>query len=213
MAEKVLELLSARRGHFLLESGHHGDRWFDLESLCLHPRRVQDVAAGLTEPLSRLKVDAVCGPLVEGAFVALLVAFRLNVRFTYSERFSRPAEGGLFPAGYRIPAPLRDGLRGTRVAIVNDVINAGSAVRGTFDDLRDCGATVVAISALLVLGTAAPEFAASQSVPLHAITTLPNNLWLPSECPLCSARVPLEDIAGFAVTLPTRGPGRQGLLG
>jgi len=32
MAENVLELLSARRGHFLLESGHHGDLWFDLEA-------------------------------------------------------------------------------------------------------------------------------------------------------------------------------------
>jgi hypothetical protein len=30
--ETVLELLSARNGHFLLESGHHGDLWLDLES-------------------------------------------------------------------------------------------------------------------------------------------------------------------------------------
>jgi orotate phosphoribosyltransferase len=206
MREQVLELLSARQGHFLLESGHHGDRWLDLESLFLHPQRVRDVAAALVEPLSRLKVDAVCGPLVEGAFVALLVAPRLNVLFTYSERFARPAEDGLFPAGYRIPAPLRERLRGKRVAIVNDVINAGSAVRGTFDDLRDCGASVVAISAPLVLGTAAPAFASGKGVPLHAIATLPNNLWPPSDCPLCAARVALEDTAGFAVTLPTSGP-------
>jgi orotate phosphoribosyltransferase len=68
--EQVLELLSARKGHFLLESGHHGDLWLDLESLCLRPQRVQIVAAELAEPLSKLGVDAVCGPLVEGAFVA-----------------------------------------------------------------------------------------------------------------------------------------------
>ena len=121
MQEQVLELLSARKGHFLLESGHHGDLWLDLESLCLRPRRVQIAAAELAEPLSKLEVDAVCGPLVEGAFVALMVALLLNVQFTYSERFARSAEGGLFPAGYRVPAPLREGLRGKRVAIVNDV--------------------------------------------------------------------------------------------
>ena len=57
--------------------------------------------------------------------MALMVALLLNVQFTYSERFARSAEGGLFPAGYRVPAPLREGLRGKRVAIVNDVINAG----------------------------------------------------------------------------------------
>ena len=127
MQEQVLELLSARKGHFLLESGHHGDLWLDLESLCLRPQRVQIVAAELAEPLSKLGVDAVCGPLVEGAFVALMVALLLNIHFTYSERFARVAEGRLFPvgypAGYRVPAPLREGLRGRRVAIVNDVID------------------------------------------------------------------------------------------
>lgn len=205
MHEKVLELLSARKGHFLLESGHHGDLWLDLESLCLHPRRVQTVAAELAGSLSALAVDTICGPLVEGAFVALMVALQLGVQFTYSERFARPAESGLFPAGYRVPAPLREGLRGKRVAIVNDVINAGSAVRGTFADLEQCGATVVAISALLVLGTAAPAIASSKGVPLQSVATLPNNLWTPSECPLCTSGVSLEDIAAFASTVPTQG--------
>jgi orotate phosphoribosyltransferase len=155
--------------------------------------------------LSKLGVDAVCGPLVEGAFVALMVALLLNVQFTYSERFARVAEGRLFPAGYRVPAPLREGLRGKRVAIVNDVINAGSAMRGTFADLQNCGAVVVDISALLVLGTAAPAFASSKGIPLRSVATLPNVLWTPSECPLCVSRVLLEDIAAFAVAFPAQG--------
>jgi orotate phosphoribosyltransferase len=202
--EQVLALLSARKGHFLLESGHHGDLWLDLESLCLRPQRARIVAAELAERLSKLEIDAVCGPLVEGAFVGLMVALQLNVQFTYSERFARSAASGLFPAGYRIPAPLREGLRDKRVAIVNDVINAGSAMRGTFNDLQDCGAIVVAIGALLVLGTAAPVFASGKGVPLRSVATLPNDLWTPSECPLCASKIPLEDIAAFAVTLPPR---------
>jgi orotate phosphoribosyltransferase len=153
--EQVLNLLSARKGHYPLESGHHGELWLDLESLCLHPPRVQELAAAIAYPLSSLGVDAVCGPLVEGAFVGLLVALQLNVQFTYSERFSRPTDDGLFPFGYRIPTPLRSGLRGKRVALVNDVINAGSAIKATFEDLQDCGAKVIGISALLILGTAA----------------------------------------------------------
>jgi orotate phosphoribosyltransferase len=203
--EQVLELLSARKGHFLLESGHHGDLWLDLESLCLHPRRVQIAAGPLVDPLSKLELDAVCGPLVEGAFVGLMMALLLDVQFTYSERFAQSAEGGLFPAGYRIPLRLREGLRGKRVAIVNDVINAGSAMRRTFADLQNCGAIVVAIGALLVLGTAAPAFASSKGVPLRSVATLPNNLWTPFECPLCAEGVPLEDIAAFAIALPTQG--------
>jgi orotate phosphoribosyltransferase len=200
MQQEVLELLSGRRGHFLLESGHHGDFWLDLETLCLHPQRAQALAVKLAAPLSGLRLDAVCGPLVEGAFVAVLVALQLDTEFTYSERFVRPAADGLFPAGYRVPAPLRETLRGKRVAIVNDVTNAGSAVRGTFADLKDCGANVVAISSLLVLGSAAAEFAASKNVPLHTLATLPNNLWTASECPLCASGIPLQDVAAFAAT-------------
>jgi orotate phosphoribosyltransferase len=201
MQKKVLELLSGRQGHFLLESGHHGDLWFDLETLCLQPQRAQAVAAELTAPLSDLQLDAVCGPLVEGAFVALMVALQLDTQFTYSERFVCPAADGLFPAGYRVPAPLREGLRGKRVAIVDDVINAGSAIRGTFADLEECGANVVAISAFLVLGSAAAKFAASKNVPLHNVATLPNNLWTASECPLCESGIPLQDVATLATTL------------
>jgi orotate phosphoribosyltransferase len=200
---RVLELLSARKGHFLLESGHHGDLWLDLESLCLHPRKVRDVVAELAEPLSKLRVDAVCGPLVEGAFVGLMTALELGVQFTYAERFARPSEDGLFPAGYRIPAPLREGLRGQRVAIVNDVINAGSAMRGAFADLEASGAVVVDISALLVLGSAASAFASGKGVRLRSAATLPNTLWTPSDCPLCASAVPLEDVAAFSVALPT----------
>jgi orotate phosphoribosyltransferase len=201
MQQEVMELLSGRQGHFLLESGHHGDFWLDLETLCLEPQRAQALAARLIAPLSALQLDAVCGPLVEGAFIAILVALQLDTQFVYSERFVRPTADGLFPAGYRVPAPLRAGLRGKRVAIVNDVTNAGSAVIGTFADLEECGANVVAISTLLVLGSAAGKFAASKNVPLHTIATLPNNLWTASDCPLCKSGIPLQDVAAFATTL------------
>jgi orotate phosphoribosyltransferase len=201
MEERVLELLSARRGHFLLESGHHGDLWLDLENLCLRPPLVKSIATQLARSISNMSVDAVCGPLVEGAFVGMMVALELNVDFTYSERFARPSESGLFRAGYRIPPSLRPGLRGKRVAIVNDVINAGSAVRGTFEDLVACGATVAAISALLVLGTAASEYASSKGVALKSLAEMPNNLWIPAQCPLCASGVPLEDVAGFSSIL------------
>ncbi len=201
MQKKVLELLSGREGHFLLESGHHGDLWLDLETLCLHPRRAQALAVELSALLSDLQLDAVCGPLVEGAFVALMVAGQLDIQFTYSERFARPTADGLFPAGYRVPAGLCQGLRGKRVAIVNDVVNAGSAIRGTFADLEECGANVVAIGTLLVLGSAAAEFAAGRNVPLHSVATLPNHLWTASECPLCESGIPLQDVAAFAATL------------
>lgn len=97
MSDKsVLDLLSARRGHFLLESGHHGDLWLDLETLCLQPQRVQEIAAELADQVSSMNADVVCGPLVEGAFVGILVALQLSLPFVYSERFARAAEADSF---------------------------------------------------------------------------------------------------------------------
>ena len=192
MQDDILSLLPMRKGHFRLESGHHGDLWLNLERLCLHPERVQPLAAELARRLSGHDVHIVCGPLVEGAFVALMVASELDVEFVYSERLAPSQNDGLYPVAYRLPGALRDAVRGKRVAIVNDVINAGSAVRGTFADLLDCGAQPVAVGALLVLGSSAASFAADQQVVLESLATLPNSLWLPSECPLCSSGVPLD---------------------
>ena len=152
-----------------------------MERLCLQPRRAQAVSVGLTAPLSELQLGAVCGPLVEGAFVALMLALQLDVQFTYSEKFGHPAAEGLFPAGYRVPASLREGLRGKRVAIVDDVINAGPRSGEHFADLEECGANIVAISTLLALGSVAAKFAASKNVPLYNVATLPSNLWTASE--------------------------------
>jgi orotate phosphoribosyltransferase len=191
MHDDVLTLMPARRGHFLFESGHHGDLWLDLELLCLTPDRVRPLAARLAARLASYEIDAVCGPLVEGAFVALMVASELGVPFSYAERFEHPKRGGLFPVEYRIPRALRARVRDKRVAIVNDVINAGSAVRGTLADLGACAARPVAIGAVLVLGSAAARLAAERGVALETLASLPNNLWTPAECPLCVRGIPL----------------------
>jgi orotate phosphoribosyltransferase len=134
----------------------------------------------------------VCGPLVEGAFVALLVSLEVGCDFAYAERFADTTREGLYPVEYRLPKALQTAVKDKRVAIVNDVINAGSAVRGTFSDLQALGANVVAIGALLVLGDAITEFAAEHNAALELLEQMPNNLWTPSECPLCAAGMPLE---------------------
>jgi orotate phosphoribosyltransferase len=191
--QQVLALLPSRRGHFRLESGHHGSLWLDLELLCHRPELISGLGDRLSVALSAHKVEMVCGPLVEGAFIALMVATRLGVPFTYSVP-SPPATEGLFPVRYTVPGGLRSRVRGRRVAVVNDVINAGSAVRATIADLLECGATPVAIGALAVLGELASRLAAETGTMLETIATMPNEIWTPSECPLCARGVALTDL-------------------
>jgi orotate phosphoribosyltransferase len=192
MEEELLHLLAARKGHFRFESGHHGDLWLDLPRLYLRPGRLFGYATKLARRLAAHGVEAVCGPLVEGAFLAQMVAQELDVEFYFAEQFIRPRSDGLYPVGYRIPEALRPSVFGKRTAVVDDVINAGSAVRGAFADLQACSATPVALGALLVLGQPGSAFAASEGVPLESLGYLPNVLWEPSTCPLCAAGAPLE---------------------
>ncbi len=191
----MLDLLPVRRGHFRFESGHHGSLWLDLELLCLQPRRLRPLATALAERLAPYGAECVCGPLVESAFVAQLVAAELDLRFAYTRPALRPEAAGLFPVAYQLPVPLRPAVAGRRVAIVNDVINAGSAVRGTLADLRRYGARPLAIGTLAVLGTAAATFARHEGLALETLATLPADLWPPEACPLCAAGRPLDGAA------------------
>ena len=188
---EVARLLPARRGHFLLESGHHGDLWLDLETLCLDPAPVRALARRLGDRLRRHRPEMVCGPLVEGAFVGLMTAEHLALPFTYAEP-RRAASEGLFPVAYRLPPALRARVEGRRVAVVNDVVNAGSAVRGTLSDLRACGAHPVVIGTLAVLGSAAQRLAHDEDVALEHLAALANAIWTPEDCPLCARGLPLS---------------------
>ncbi len=193
MQAELMNLVHARRGHFRLESGHHGDLWLDLELLCLRPRRIQPFVAELARRLGAYRIDAVCGPLVEGAFVGLMVANELDVEFFYAEQFSKPKGSELFPVTYQLPTALRQRINGKRVAIVNDVINAGSAVRGTYFDLKSCGADTVALASLLTLGDAPKSLADEWNIDLITIGSQPNSIWKPDECPLCAEGTALDN--------------------
>jgi orotate phosphoribosyltransferase len=191
--EELLGMLACRRGHFRLESGHHGDLWLDLDSLFLQPTRLRRFAAALALRLGDLTIEAVCGPLVGGAFLAQAVAAELGVEFYYTQRVAPPS-GNLDSAKYRLPDTLRPRIGGKKVAIVDDAINAGSAVRATYLDLQACGARPAAVGALLVLGRSAARLADGWNVPLEGIAHLPNELWRPEACPLCAAGMPLQTV-------------------
>ena len=207
--KEVAGLLPWRKGHFRFESGHHGDTWLNLELLCVRPEPIEQLAAVLADCLSQQRPDVVCGPLVEGAFVALMVARRLKVPFTYAERFdlsavARSAEvdrsDEMFRVSYRLPGRQRDLVAGKRVVIINDVIGAGSAVLGTLKDLYECGADPVAIGTLATRGSSASVLARENGLVLETLASFPGEMWKPSECPMCAAGVPLTDESTPAIT-------------
>jgi orotate phosphoribosyltransferase len=133
-----------------------------------------------------------------GAFLGQMMAEELDVEFCFAEQFPQPSKDGLFPVGYHVPASLRSRIKSKRVAVVDDAINAGSAVRGAIEDLKACGAQPVAIGALLRLGNRAADLARAEAVPLVTLMRIESgSLWSPAACPLCRAGTPLDDRRGI----------------
>jgi orotate phosphoribosyltransferase len=186
-----------RVGHFALESGHHGRRWLDLELLFHSPREVRPFVEELAAKVAPYQPELICGPLVEGAFVGLLVAESLGIDFAYAQRQPDPSSSDLFSVDYALPKALREGVKGRRVAVVNDVINAGSAVRGALADLAECGAHPVVLAALLALGDAPNNLAVQVGLPLEVLASDTNEIWAPGGCPLCANGAPLTPHPGF----------------
>ena len=194
-ASQFLSLVNGQRGHFLYESGYHSDLWLDLETLCHRPTEIQPLIQELCREVEEMKPEVICGPLVEGGLLALLAARELGLAFVYSLRLGETPGTTMFPIAYELPKALKPAVAGKRVAVVNDVISAGSAVRGTWQSLKESGAEVVGIASLVVLGDTFYEFAKQAGVPVKALLTMENNLWEPEQCPLCAAKVPLQKLA------------------
>jgi orotate phosphoribosyltransferase len=124
-----------------------------------------------------------------------MIARELDLEFFHSARSGPPRSEGLYTVEYRLPAALHGAARGRRFAVVDDVVSAGSAVRGTIADLRACGAEPVVAGALLVL--ASPAFGPSRlDLPLERVEVLRSAMWAPSECPMCATLEPLENNFG-----------------
>ena len=182
----IARLAQPRRGHFDLGTGFHGDLWLDLDALFLHPARLRPYVQWLSARLDTHQIDAVCGPLEGGAFLALAVADVLDTAFVPAGRAPGPGR-----AGYRLPPGLDRRVAGGRVAIVDDAINAGTAVQACFGLLREIGAVPVAVGALLALGQGAATIEATMPVPCYAAATLPSQVWPATDCPLCVTGIPV----------------------
>jgi orotate phosphoribosyltransferase len=190
---ELLTTLPIRNGHFLLESGYHTDSWLSLDLLFVNPSRIAPMVTSLAERLRRYEWSAVCGSLMGGAFLAHALATVLDTDFYYTEPVTTSSRARLFAVEYRLPPGLRPRARGLRVAVVDDVISAGSSVRATVAALSAAGASTAVVGSLMTLGDVGRMHFASLDVPLESLAHRDLILWKPADCPLCRDGSPLED--------------------
>jgi orotate phosphoribosyltransferase len=190
----LLDRIGGRRGHFRMESGLHAAVWFDLDRLFVDPAILDPAIDELAEKLRPHTVDAVCGPLVGGAFVAQLLARRLAVECYFTERVRAGDGSGLFTARYQLPSGLRARVGGKRVAIVDDVMSAGSSLRATMEEMSGHGAEIAVVGALFVLGSKGAEFFAQHGLTVESVGQSAFDMWPAEACPLCAAGSAVEEV-------------------
>lgn len=177
----------AETGHFCFESGHHGTLWLHLDNLFCDPKKLSQAIAILAEPFRENPPDFVCGPALGGAFVAQLMALELNTRFLFTERH---LIGNGESIEYRVPPTFHPSVSASKIVLVDDAINAGSALLASHGALQALGSSVTAYASLIASGAFSPPAEFSQ-IPLYTLVTLDRPLWHPSECPLCQQNIPL----------------------
>jgi orotate phosphoribosyltransferase len=192
-----LDLARARRGHFHMESGLHCGLWFDLDAVFVDHAALDPFVTQLAQSLRRHDVEAVCGPLTGGAFLAQLLARLLGGEFYFTA--PEPAGGQeTFAARYRLPAGTGHRLLGKRVAIVDDVMSTASSLRATLTAVESHGAIPVVVGALYVLGTIGADFFRERGLRVETTGRAAFETWRPAECPLCASGIPLDDPANPA---------------
>jgi len=117
-------------------------------------------------------------------------------------------------AGYHLPA-VQGGIAGWRVGVVDDAVNAGTAVVACLEELRGRGAVPVAVATLVSLGEASTMVQARMRVPFYRASTGTEpgmaGRTMPAVRRRCSVHRPF--IRGRRHPLPGRGLVRAGTSG
>jgi orotate phosphoribosyltransferase len=162
--------------------------WLELDALLLRPAVLRQPVRWIADRLREHTVDAVSGPVEGGAFLAYAVADLLTAAFLPGYR--TPGE----LAGYHL-RPVPGGIAGWRVGIVDDAVNAGTAVAACAAAVRAQGAAPVAVTSLLALGDASETIPEQLGVPFYPAATLPSRTWPAARCELCAQPIPLSPVS------------------
>lgn len=127
------------KGHFVLTSGLHSDRYAQCARIFEYPEVAQLVCGELVEKLAGTEIDLVMGAAVGGITMAYEIARELGVPNIFAER----EDGTLtLRRGFTIP-------EGAKVLIVEDVVTTASTVNEMLPLVEQAGASVSAIACIL----------------------------------------------------------------
>jgi len=181
MSNEVMEILkeagAVMEGHFLLSSGLHSSIYWEKFKVLQHPHYTEKLCRIIVEHFKGKEVQVVVGPTTGGIILAFEVARQLGVRGIFAEKED---ERRVLRRGFVIAAK-------ERALIVDDILTTGSSIRRIIDIINKMGAIATGVGVLVDRSQGEIEF----GIPLFSCIKTAAPVYLPKQCPLCAAGIPL----------------------
>lgn len=165
-------------GHFILSSGKHSPNYVQCARLFEYPEAGEKIGTLLAEKIKEVNPTAVIGPAMGGIILSYEVARSLGVRNLFAERKDGKMQ-------------LRRGFavsKNDRVAIVEDVVTTGGAVREVMELLKSLEVEVVCVGSVVDRSKGKADF----GVPFKKLIDLDFPVYEKNECPLCEKNIPTD---------------------
>lgn len=158
-------------GHFLLTSGLHSGAYIQCALVLQHPKYAEKLCKGLASKFKKERPTVVIAPALGGISVSYEVARALGVRSIFTER-----EAGVMKLRRGFSLNKKD-----RVVALEDVITTGGSLEEVINIIRDSGAKLVGVGALVDRSGQDLDF----GVKFESLLKVDIEKYQPQDCPLC----------------------------
>lgn len=166
------------KGHFILSSGLHSDRYLQCAILLSYPGYAEKLCKALAAKFKRKRIDIVVGPAHGGILVAYELARALSARAFFTER-----KQGLMQLRRNFFIKKRE-----KVLIAEDVITTGKSVNEVIEAIRQYQPEIIGIACLVDRSGKDKPFG---KLRLWSLAKIDIKTYQPRDCPLCRRNIPL----------------------
>lgn len=179
--EDLFEAAGAlRRGHFLLKSGRHSDRYLEKFAVLQFPSMTVEIGRRLADALAPYDPTLVVGPTTGGVLLAYETARQLEARLGRPVRgvFAEPMERGRRALRRGWPVGPDD-----RIVVVDDILTTGASLVETIDAVGAAGGRPLAAAVIVDRSTQVVNL----GIPLLPLARIEIGSWEADRCPRCAA--------------------------
>ena len=191
-------------GHFVYNSGNHGDFYINKDALYMYPRKLDDICVMLTEVAQRTfdyQFDVVLAPAVAGVVLGQGIAYNVSLESGKDILFAY-AEKNPFNSAHRT---VRRGyehiIKGRKVLLVDDITSTGKTLAAMAQAVAALGG--IAIGSVVIcdrgqvrtLKVLNPDGSVAE-LRIEPLVELDLQTFGANNCPLCKAGRPIDTQVG-----------------